>query len=61
MSADCDRKIRQKHQKKLSEDEIFLTCFIELLEFAGDRLGASMVRERLHELKESKQLKEWIS
>lgn len=61
MNADRDRKIRRKRHKKISEDEIFLNSFIELLEFAGDRLGASMVRERLHELKESKQLKGWTS
>lgn len=57
MYANCDEKRLQKRQKKLLEKEIFLVNFIELLEFAGDRLGASMVRERFYELKESKQLK----
>jgi hypothetical protein len=62
MVAKIERKFLEKRYKQMLKDEIFLTGFIEILESAGDRQGASIVREKLYKLKDSRmELKGWIS
>ncbi|WP_339171509.1 hypothetical protein [Anoxybacillus sp. FSL W8-1294] len=52
----------KKRYMQMLKDEIFLLGFVEVLESAGDRQGASLVREKLYELRNSRlQLKELIS
>lgn len=52
----------KKRYMQMLKDEIFLLGFVEVLESAGDHQGASLVREKLYELRNSRlQLKELIS
>lgn len=62
MNAVRDKKFLKKRYMQMLKDEIFLSGFVEVLESAGDRHGASLVREKLYELRNSRlQLKELIS
>jgi hypothetical protein len=62
MNAVRDKKFLKKRYMQMLKDEIFLSGFVEVLESAGDRQGASLVREKLYELRNSRlQLKELIS
>jgi hypothetical protein len=62
MNAVRDKKFLKKRYMQMLKDEIFLSGFVEVLESAGDRQGASLVREKLYELRNSRLLlKELIS
>ncbi|WP_147476335.1 hypothetical protein [Corallococcus sp. AB032C] len=62
MNSVRDKKFLKKRYMQMLKDEIFLSGFVEVLESAGDRQGASLVREKLYELRNSRlQLKELIS
>ena len=62
MNAVRDKKFLKKRYMQMLKDEIFLSGFVEVLESAGDRQGASLVREKLYKLRNSRlQLKELIS